>query len=167
MSSDKTKDDLQLQLARGAFIVNFDLVKAALRDGADVHGGPDPGVPPILAATIASNAGMVEFLLGQGADPERPVTAVVPCPTCKVDGVTAKTKPGERALHVAVKIGNVEIVRLLLKGDCADVDSTDDRGYTPLLVACSFQYTPAWCSCCSMRAPTRPRPRKTGVPLCT
>ena len=45
--------------------------------------------------------------------------------------------PGARALHIAAKRGDVEIVRLLLQQAGADLNATDKKGCTPLLAACN------------------------------
>ncbi|CAN0491517.1 unnamed protein product [Laminaria digitata] len=110
-------------------------MKAALEDGANVDEHPRLPYAPIVAATIASRADMVSFLLEQGADPDRPVTKEVEVPC-----VIGATTPGERALHIAARSGNVDIVRLLLKRSRADPNATDNDGYTPLLATCASPY---------------------------
>lgn len=122
------------RLLQGASDGNFDLVKAALQAGASVNGPLTQPCAPIVPATIADHAGIVELLLEHGADPDRPVTEELPhpCPTSDM----AAAAPGERALHIAARNGKVEIVRLLLERARANPNATDDKGGTPLLAAC-------------------------------
>ena len=108
-------------------------VKAALEAGADVDGHPEEPYPPIVAATMADDVIMVEFLLQRGAHPDMPVSQTVACPGSDM----ADTIPGERALHIAARSGKVEIVGLLLQRARANPNATDARGGTPLLAACS------------------------------
>ncbi|CAN0183390.1 unnamed protein product [Laminaria digitata] len=117
------------ELIRGIYEGNFHVVKTALEAGASVNGTPEQACPPIVAATMADHVGMVVFLLGEGVDPDTPVFANNPCPTQNV-------APGERALHIAARRGQVEIVRLLLERARADANATDKRGYTPLMTVC-------------------------------
>ncbi|CAM9890291.1 unnamed protein product [Laminaria digitata] len=126
-----------LHLAHGAFSGDLGLVKAALAAGANVNGSPEQPFPPIVAAAMADRPGMVNFLLDQGADAEKPVTQEVPCPTADIINTTI---PGERALHVAARSGKVEIVRLLLKRSRAGVNATDSKGFTPLMATCICEF---------------------------
>lgn len=93
----------------------------------DLHSNASrPSWLPLLPIAPACST----FYSSEGQIPKE-----MPYPTFKkVD----KTRLGERALHVAARIGNIEIVRLLPKR--ADVNATDDMGYTPMLAACSYQY---------------------------
>lgn len=112
-------------LSESAFHGNIDVVKAALEAGAKVNGPPQQPCPPTATATITNRVGMVDFLLDQGADPNKPVT---------IDFTAAK--PGEHALHVAARTGKVEIVRLLLKQSRVDPAATDYARRTPLMATC-------------------------------
>ena len=105
---------------------NTKRVAAALGAGADVNGHPERPYVPIAAAVMTGNAFMVEFLLERGADPDRPITKKMP-----------NNFVGERALHIAVRFGKVDIVRLLLNRSGADPNATDHVGGTPLMMACS------------------------------
>ncbi|CAM9449895.1 unnamed protein product [Laminaria digitata] len=113
-------DENDCKMAEGVFNGRIDVVKAALAAGANVNGTPEQPLAPIATATIANHAGMVEFLLERGADPDKPVT---------ID-LTAAT-PGERALHIAARGGYVEIARLLLEAG-ADPTLAEERGFLPL-----------------------------------
>lgn len=120
-----------LQLLRGVYDGNFDAVKAALGGGADLNGSPEQPLPPIVAATIMEQIEMVVFLLRQGADPDIPVNIPLPCPDSEMTE-HVNTIPGERALHIAARTGNINLAMLLLKQACAEPDATDSRGCTPL-----------------------------------
>ncbi|CAN0471968.1 unnamed protein product, partial [Scytosiphon promiscuus] len=113
---------------------NMSRAKAALEAGANVDGSRILPCAPILAATIANYVGIVDLLLQQMADPDKPITEVLPHPCPSPD--YAITIPGERALHLAARSGNVEIVRLLLKRSRADPNATDNKGCTPLIATC-------------------------------
>ncbi|CAM9621089.1 unnamed protein product, partial [Laminaria digitata] len=130
-------DEADVQFLRGVMGGDFGAVKAALEAGAMVNGPPRLPHSPMMAALLANDANMVDFLLEQGADPERPVREEKPFPAWSKAG---NTRLGERALHVAARMNNVEMVRLLLKRDRANVNATDNKGYTPLLATCSWQY---------------------------
>ncbi|CAM9595099.1 unnamed protein product [Laminaria digitata] len=111
---------------------NFHGAKTALEAGANVNGHPQQPYTPIMAATLMDCVDMVEFLIERGADPDRPVTKEVKY--LGSDAVLAI--PGARVLHVAVRNGLTEIVRLLLKRG-ADPNATDSKHRTPLMGACS------------------------------
>lgn len=98
-----------------------------------MNGHPDQPYAPILVAIIDKRPGVVNYLLEHGADPNRPVTVDERLPS----GVIGTPMLGARALHIAIMVENVEIIRLLLKGSRADVDATDNESTTPLMRACS------------------------------
>ena len=43
---------------------------------------------------------------------------------------------GKRALHLAARSRNAELVRLLLERSGADINATDNKGRTPLMITC-------------------------------
>ncbi|CAN0227126.1 unnamed protein product [Laminaria digitata] len=124
-------------LLQGVVDRNFRAVQAALEAGASVNGSPEYPLSPIAAATIANQFAVVNFLLSQGADPNRPFPVDMPCPAMPE---VAAVIPGERALHIAARNGNVEIVSLLLQQGRADPNVTDIRGYTPLNATCDSMH---------------------------
>ncbi|CAM9171807.1 unnamed protein product, partial [Laminaria digitata] len=122
-----------LELLKGVYDANVDLVKAALEAGASVNGFPQTSL--ITTAAVAGDAGMVGFLLKRGADPNGTTKIKLPCAVSGEDAA-----PGERALHIAARSGNVEVVRLLLKKGRADPNATDYKRRTPLLVAAKSRH---------------------------
>ncbi|CAN0151274.1 unnamed protein product [Laminaria digitata] len=128
--------DYDLLLFGSVFEGEFSAAKAALQAGANVNGHPDQPFPTIVAATITGHVGMVELLLEQGADPDRPVVEELPCPDTGIPPALL----GERALHIAARSGSVEIVTLLLERAHADVNATDSRGCPPISAACEGQH---------------------------
>lgn len=113
---------------------NMRRAKAALEAGAGVDGSRALPCAPILAATIANRVDMVDFLLQEIADPDRPITEELPHPSLSLDCPIAI--PGERALHLASGCGYVDIVRLLLKRSRVDPNATDSEGGTALTATC-------------------------------
>lgn len=102
---------------------NMRKVKASLAAGANVNGSTEKPYTPVMAATFAGNANMVSFFIDQGADLDRSADHNLPCPS-----TDRGVMPGERALHIAAKRGNVEIVRMLMRGH-ADLNATDTRDH--------------------------------------
>ena len=86
-----------------------------------------------MAATFADHADMVSLLLEHGADPDKPCIDVDLQHTCS----TFNAGPGERALHIAARRGQVKAVRVLLNRSRADFNATDLAGYTPLTATTS------------------------------
>ena len=85
-----------------------------------------------MAATNANHAATVNLLLEYGTDPDRLVDDTNLQHAC----AALDARPGERALHLAGRRGNVEVVRVLLRGARADINATDKAGYTPLNATC-------------------------------
>jgi ankyrin repeat protein len=98
-----------------------DLIDALRRKGADINAGDKDGLSPLLAA-CRMDVERVNFLITRCAN------------------VSAVTKHGQGALHIAAECGQVEVLRFLLDLDLADeesldINAVDDAGYTPLIVA--------------------------------
>lgn len=114
-------------------------VKVALEAGANVDGSHALSCTPIMGATLNNNVDMVSFLLDHGADPERPSDHYIPSPKPGKILVT----PGERALHLAARRGNIDLVDLLQKRAHADPIAIDTLGRTPLMMACTAEQNQA------------------------
>lgn len=127
----------QQLLLQGVVNRNFRAVKAALEAGANINGTKEHPLPPITAATIADEFAVVNFLLAQGADPNRPFPMELPRPPMPEIAIVI---PGERALHIAARNGYVEVVSLLLKTGRANPNVTEIRGYTPLNATCDSMH---------------------------
>ena len=111
---------------------------AALAAGANVNGRPGEKSAPIVLATAVDRPAMILFLVRHGADPDGRIFEPLQHPHPTED--MSVGMPGERALHVAAKSGNVELVRLLLKQARADPNAADNEGCTPLNATCQCQH---------------------------
>lgn len=127
----------QQLLLQGVVNRNFRAVKAALEAGANINGTKEHPLPPITAATIADEFAVINFLLAQGADPNRPFPMELPRPPMPE---IATVIPGERALHITARNGYVEVASLLLKTGRANPNVTEIRGYTPLNATCDSMH---------------------------
>jgi ankyrin repeat protein len=105
---------LQIAAAHG----NVDVV-IALVTPRNINTTNDQGFTALMAAAMNNQLAVVKELLIQGADFE------------------CATKNGFRALHLAAEVGNLPIVKLLVKTCHATVDSKTVQGCTPLM--CSVQ----------------------------
>ncbi|RJE26222.1 Ankyrin repeat protein [Aspergillus sclerotialis] len=90
-------------------------IEILLNGGANIDAVSDEGSPLHYAIQHNGDPRVVGFLLTQGSNTE------------------VADQSGRRPLHVAAKLGNAEIVRLLI--DCAELDSTDNHDMTPLMLA--------------------------------
>ena len=93
------------------------VIELLLKHGAKVNG--EGGKVPIIQATFARRADMIELLIEAGADVN----------TAEANGWTA--------LHWAAAAPDADLVRLLVARG-ANVRATDDHGRTPLDVARSY-----------------------------
>ena len=94
---------------------NLESIEILLNDRADIDAVSDEGSPLHYAIQHNGDPKVVKFLLRQGSNTE------------------VADQSGRRPLHVAAKLGNAKIVRLLI--DCAELDSTDNHDITPLMLA--------------------------------
>lgn len=121
-------------LTEGVMARSLRKVNAAILDGADVNGPPNRHCTPLMLATVGNDVSIASLLLDNSADPDIPASVAIIPPNDLHLGVVF----GERALHLAVKIGSVEIASLLLKKARADPNVADKNGCTPLITACEF-----------------------------
>lgn len=119
--------DVQLVLEAGDG--NMRGVEKMLAAGACVNGSPHLPARPLVAAAQAGQIGVLEMLVGRGADLE--VTGY--SELCDNDGET-HFPPGLRALHAAASAKQVGSVRCLLKAG-ANPDVLNSEGFTPLMLA--------------------------------
>lgn len=66
-------DENDGQLLQGVMNRDFGAMQAAVETGANVNGSPELDCTPMAADTIADHVGMVDYLLGQAADPDMPI----------------------------------------------------------------------------------------------
>jgi ankyrin repeat protein len=94
-------------------------VVKALVTPANINHANDQGFTSLMAAAMNGQFAVVKELVVQGA------------------GLEFETANGFRALHLAAEIGNLPIVKLLVKTCHVQVDSKTKQGCTPLM--CSVQ----------------------------
>lgn len=115
-------------------VLNGDMkvARAALKDGANVNGSPRMPIPPLSAAAAMNEVDMVKLMIENKADPDCPANRDVASPSTDIAVNICK---GDRPLHVAAKLGRLEIVRLLLHWAGANPNTTNKPGRTPLMAA--------------------------------
>jgi uncharacterized protein len=89
----------------------------ALGSGVNVDSRAADQATPLIAATLANQASIVELLLSKGAD------------------VTARNSGGFTPLHAAAYVGSATIARQLLAKGAPLEDAGNKAGVTPLMVA--------------------------------
>jgi ankyrin repeat protein len=94
-----------------------ELVRALLSHGADANLADIYGWTPLMRAVAENRLGVVHILLAS-----------------KSVNVNARNDSGATALHEAAEKGYFEIAQLLITNN-ADVQSTDRKGRTPLIIA--------------------------------
>lgn len=104
--------------------------QAHITAGASVGGSSQPGLRPLMLATIAGNSDMVRALIASGADLDAGLSCHVGAKPDKL--VVSK---GARAIHCAIISRQLEILSVLLNFG-ADPNAADVEGSTPLMVAC-------------------------------
>lgn len=109
------------QLTIAALGGNEDMVRLLVRYGADIHKGSSDGTTPLFAAVDTGNIKMVSTLKRLGAD------------------VNAEVKGGRLLNYAIRKKDEPMILRLVNLG--ADVNATDNLGYTPLYFAINTEQT--------------------------
>ena len=107
---------------------NLEIAKLLVEFGAPI---PDKTVPLVIAAAAHGKTGIVRFLLEHGADVNESFNS--PCHVGKMQpylddlGVNESEKGSSSALHIAVMLGNIELVRLLAVSG-ANLEQPDEEG---------------------------------------
>ena len=107
---------------------NVDIARLLIDNGANVNLKTKDGMNPLLMATLIERLDIVELLIDNGAD------------------VDIKTEYGSTSLHAALKLGHYaktkggqseffDIARLLIHYGAKDVNTKDEDGTMPLLLA--------------------------------
>jgi len=98
---------------------DFDGLKKALKNGADIEAKDDMGETLLMVASREGNIEMVQLLLDNGAD------------------VNKKDLYGNRSLRYALGFNeeSIDIIKLLLKNG-ANINEMDSEGDTPLIYIC-------------------------------
>ena len=97
-------------------------IETLIKYGANVDGCDGRGTPYLVSSVEGGCEQVVRALVSTGCDINR----------TKQDGCTA--------LHKIVATGQIDLFKLLLNNDC-HIDTEDNLGRTPLLLACSLNYT--------------------------
>jgi ankyrin repeat protein len=109
-TEDRGMTPLHIASAHG----NVEVVQALLTP-ENINTANEQGFTALMAAAMNNQRAVAKELARQGAD------------------VELSTKTGFRALHLAAEIGNVAIVKLLVKNYLAKVDSKTEQGCTALM----------------------------------
>lgn len=114
-----TLEDGVTMLLRAGMTDKLDAVKILVEKGADVNVPGPSDLTPFLMFIQRGRLDMLEYLLENGAD---------------MNAVMNARAMGLTALHFAVSMGNMEIVKWLLKKD-ANINAQTLEGDSPLMVA--------------------------------
>jgi len=127
------EQDLAVELLEAVRTGNRRGVATLLMAGASVNGLPEADARPLLLATESGDVRRMHVLIENGADVNAGAFGREgPGDRRKGDG---RLVEGTRPMHLAVKTGNKDAVRLLLSAG-ANPSLADKRGLTPLMSAC-------------------------------
>lgn len=110
-------------LMAAATMGRVDAMRVLLKFGADMDARSIKGYAAVNAATATGEAGAVEFLLSRGARTD-----------ARAEGATA--------VACVAHDGRADILEMLLKYG-ADVEGTNERGWTALMLACTHCHVEA------------------------
>src|ERR1700720_1225487 len=137
-----------------AKIGDLDQIKLLMQSGSNVNSADNRGRTPLYVAAIGGKSNVVDYLLNNGADPnkgaswkgnQRPLHVAAEYGNVEIiqnllhhgAKIDARTTAGETALHYAAWNGRSAAVKLLLE-EGANPNAKDIYGYSPL----HFRYTP-------------------------
>ncbi|XP_046342732.2 serine/threonine-protein phosphatase 6 regulatory ankyrin repeat subunit A-like isoform X2 [Haliotis rufescens] len=83
----------------------------------DINSADDVGRTPVMLAVLKGHKAVFDLLVSKGCD------------------LTVKDTYGDNILHAAWKGGNVEIVKYIVSHNIVDINSADDVGRTPVMLA--------------------------------
>ncbi|XP_067653208.1 putative ankyrin repeat protein RF_0381 [Haliotis asinina] len=86
----------------------------------DIESRGRNGTTPLMSAAMFGKKDVFSFLMKIGAD------------------ISKEDDDGENILHVSCQGGNVDIVKYVLKHNVLYINSTDDKGIAPLLLAAGY-----------------------------
>lgn len=162
MSSSGNDEQLMRAVVDGDFGGAIDAIHA----GASVNGPPDADCPPFVAAILFNHVAIIVYMIGCGADPEKPLARGWACTRSYVHAAApggrvlplarrpfaspwafspaeiVPAAPGSRALHIAARNGSISIVGELLGNTDVDPNSTDKAGSTPLMASMTYPDVP-------------------------
>ena len=140
----------------------LDIVKLLLQNNADARAagnkGKTKGVTPLSIAVTLGQTEIVRLLLVNKADAnsvDNDDSDMTPLNNAVADGninitrllvsyganINRKDIDGLTALHLAAAAGKVEIVKVLLQNNTADINAKTNKGYTPLRIAMNNGYS--------------------------
>lgn len=125
-AEESTLSEMDMRLFRAIIEGKTDVVKALIRNGADVNIKSEFGWTPLHAATSTFEkvgVTIIKLLIFNGAD------------------MNAKDYLGHAPLHYAVLDGDVELIQFLVSNG-ADVNTEDEFGGTPLDFAKGIENMP-------------------------
>lgn len=139
-SIQQTGRSLNLELASAVEHGNRSDVEHLIGKGANVNGTDKDGWFPLLLATKNEDAGLVKFLLKNGANVNQlmPEISTLERLGFEKSAIDRKNR-GVSALIVASRKGSIDIVNVLLSNG-ADIDTQDGDGLTALHGAAQYGY---------------------------
>lgn len=102
---------------------NLDIINLLLKNNANVNASTDKGITPLFLAIFNNRKKIFDCLINNGAR------------------LTDKMFNGETALHLAAERNLTEMITMILDTKVIDINTRDDNGATPLLIATAMNST--------------------------